>query len=102
MQHIVVVVHCVVLAGPQIIELPDPLQQYGEPELQTLLEMGFWGEQLEELLAGVVVDLRGGQLGMGLRTSRSRYGDASTLESSKGIAMIGVKSGVTARSTEVS
>ena len=27
-------------AGPQTIEEPVPLQQYGEPELQTLLAMG--------------------------------------------------------------
>lgn len=47
MQQIVVDSHFVVLAGPQTVDFPDPLQQYGEPELQTLLAIGFWGVQLE-------------------------------------------------------
>ena len=102
MQHSVVLEHWVVLAGPQTIDFPDPLQQYGEPELHTLLEIGFWGEQLEELLAGVADDLRDGQLEGGLKISWSRGGDASMLESSKGMAQIIMKSGVTAKSKEVS
>ena len=46
-QQIVVVVHCVVLAGPQTMDFPEPLQQYGDPELQTLLAMGPWVGQFE-------------------------------------------------------
>ena len=47
MQQIVVDSHVVVLEGPHTVDLPVPLQQYGEPELQTLLAMGFWAEQVE-------------------------------------------------------
>ena len=79
MQQIVVEVHLVVLEGPQTIEFPDPLQQYGEPELQTLLAMGFWGEQFE----AVGLELRGSH---GLRASSSRFGEVSLVARSKGTA----------------
>jgi hypothetical protein len=40
MQQIVVLVQVVVDAGPQTLEAPDPVQQYGLPELQMLFAMG--------------------------------------------------------------
>jgi hypothetical protein len=79
MQQIIVEVHLVVLDGPQTIEFPDPLQQYGEPELQTLLAMGFWGEQFE----AVGLERRGTH---GLRASSSRFGEVLLVVMPEGTA----------------
>jgi hypothetical protein len=89
MQQIVVDSHFVVLAGPQTVDCSEPLQQYGEPELQTLLAIGFWGVQLEVVepcLRG-----NGGIKGLGLRTSRSwsRSGRVSPNGTAKVVARKG-------------
>lgn len=77
MQQIVVLAHCVELAGPQTIEVPEPLQQYGDPELQTLLVMGLEDGQFEE-------ELRGWELELARGSRTSRLGDVSA----KGMAKV--------------